>query len=444
MMEQKNEVHTRIDDRIYSLLVVQIYKRAYIGIIATIVNAAILFIVLWNQVNHWKLIVWLSIIESYSAARIILNRNFLRKSDKKDKIRLWGRLLIIEIGIVGIIWGSTGLFLYPVDSVVHQALIAFVLAGMVAGAVGVFSLILPVFLAFSIPALLPITVRFLVEGNEVHLGMGAMTIFFAILTYITAKHIHRSNIELFELKETFADQLKERTIDLSKANEELEAFSYSVAHDLRNPLNNIGAMVDVLQSCHRDSFDDEGAVCVNIIEKNVSKMANLISDLLQLSQISRQQMRITSVDLGVIASDIADMMKKNNPQRDVEIIIHDGIIAEADQNLIKLAIDNLFCNAWKYSSTSEHAAIEFGVQNEDDDTVFFIKDNGIGFDMKNAERIFTPFQRAHTDKEFKGTGIGLSIVKRIIEKHGGRIWAEAEIGKGACFYFTLPKQLPVS
>ncbi len=215
------ETDRPLDARIYPVLVSQIYARSNIGIVATIINAAIFVGVLWGQIRHRRLVAWLLLLLLVSCIRFLLNRQFFKVRDNKEDLQSWGRLLIVGLGVPGILWGATAFFLFPLHSVAHQVFIAFVLAGMVAGAVGVFSPLLPVFLAFSIPALVPITVRFFVIGDTLHMGMGAMTTLFGILTYTTAWRINGANKELIALKETFADRLVERTAELEATNTRL-------------------------------------------------------------------------------------------------------------------------------------------------------------------------------------------------------------------------------
>ena len=219
MSRQKKNSH-QLDDRIYPILLTQIYQRSNIGIIATFVNSSVLLLILWNQILHWILVSWFLTILLVSLIRIILNLYFLREGQRQN-IHRWGQLLFVGLGISGILWGSTAIFLFPAQSLVHQVFIAFTLAGMTAGAVGVYSPILPNFLVFIIPALVPIIVRFVLIHDTLHLAMAAMTALFAILTFRTAQHINSSTRELVILKETFADQLDERTVELEDANAQL-------------------------------------------------------------------------------------------------------------------------------------------------------------------------------------------------------------------------------
>jgi light-regulated signal transduction histidine kinase (bacteriophytochrome) len=244
--------------------------------------------------------------------------------------------------------------------------------------------------------------------------------------------------DITERKHT-EEELRKHVAELAVANGDLDSFSYSVAHDLRNPLNNIIAMTAILRASCKDSISREGVTCLDYIEKNVARMSNVISDLLHLSHISLQSLQIEEVDLAAVALKITAELRQGAPEREVEIAVQGGMTARADLHLMELAMENLMNNAWKYSAGADHARIEVGMAQKDGETAFFVKDNGVGFDMKDAERIFLPFQRAHAKDRYQGSGIGLSIVKHVIEKHGGRIWVESETGKGACFYFTLPR-----
>lgn len=210
-----------LKQRVHARLVTELYKRAPIGIVATLVNAPILVLILWKLISHSALILWLAVTLIAALSRFVQVTRFQRMSPEIDKAGIWGRWFIANIGFSGMLWGSAGVFLFPVESTAHQALIAFVFSGMVAGAVGAFSSIMPVFLAFSLPTLSPILVRFMFFGDDIHLAMSAMTLLFMILTFFTARHINLSSRELVEIKEQFADTVKERTAELSTSNEEL-------------------------------------------------------------------------------------------------------------------------------------------------------------------------------------------------------------------------------
>ena len=233
------------------------------------------------------------------------------------------------------------------------------------------------------------------------------------------------------------DDLKHHVVQLEESNKELEAFSYSVSHDLRSPLRGIDGFSQALLEDYADKLDEEGKDYLQRVRAGSQRMAQLIDDLLNLSRVTRSEMKHEQVDLSRIAKDIADSLGKSQPERDVEFVIAEGLTTKGDERLLRAAMENLFSNAWKFTSIHPKGRIEFGVAQRDGKTVCFIKDDGAGFDMTYVEKLFGPFQRLHLPSDFPGTGIGLATVQRIIHRHGGRVWIEGEVEKGATVYFTL-------
>jgi PAS domain S-box-containing protein len=233
-------------------------------------------------------------------------------------------------------------------------------------------------------------------------------------------------------------RVEERTAELKAANRELEAFSYSVSHDLRAPLRAMDGFSRILARQYENLLDDDGKHLLNRVRQNAKQMAELIDDMLRLSRITRAELRITRVDLTAMAQEILDSLHASELDRHVETKITSGLRVNADERLLRVAMENLLGNAWKFTSKTGNALIEVGVEVIENDPVFFIKDNGVGFSMDYANKLFGPFQRLHTVEEFPGTGIGLAIVQRIFNRHGGKIWAESKLGEGASFYFTIP------
>lgn len=231
--------------------------------------------------------------------------------------------------------------------------------------------------------------------------------------------------------------LRRRTEELAVAYKEMESFSYSVSHDLRAPLRTLRNFSDILLEDYSDVLDSIGKDYLDRISKASQKMANLIDDMLRLSRISRQEMTTEELDLSAMAQKIAEDLRQTNPDRSVEVTIEESCRAYGDRQLMHIALTNLLGNAWKYSCKKDRARVEFGCRKDDDCPVFYIRDNGAGFPMDYADRLFVPFQRLHSDEEFPGTGIGLPIVQRVIARHGGKIWAESKVGEGAVFYFTM-------
>jgi light-regulated signal transduction histidine kinase (bacteriophytochrome) len=225
---------------------------------------------------------------------------------------------------------------------------------------------------------------------------------------------------------------------LEAAVKELEAFSYSVSHDLRSPLRSISAFTQALADDLRYVLDDRSRDHLRRVLAAASRMSELIDALLELSQISQAPLGRHKVDLSAMATAALDELKRRDVTRKIVGTVASGMVVEADSRLLRILLDNLLGNAVKFTAKLPAARIEVGREHRERETVYFVRDNGAGFDMQQAERLFQPFQRLHAEREFAGTGIGLATARRIVERHGGRIWAESSRGAGATFYFTLP------
>jgi signal transduction histidine kinase len=253
----------------------------------------------------------------------------------------------------------------------------------------------------------------------------------------SAEEITALNTQLTRVNEELEDRVQQRTRELAASNQELEAFSYSVSHDLRAPLRTIDGFSLALQEDFSDKLDEQGRDYITRVRNGVQRMGTLIDSLLQLSRVTRSDLQREAVDLSALATQVFTELQAGDPQRKVAWIAEPEVRAEADARLMRVAFENLLGNAWKFTSKTENATIDFGSSLENGKTVYFIRDNGAGFDMQYVERLFTAFQRLHGEREFKGSGIGLATVSRIIRRHHGRIWAAAEPNRGATFYFTL-------
>jgi DNA-binding response OmpR family regulator len=227
--------------------------------------------------------------------------------------------------------------------------------------------------------------------------------------------------------------------ELERKNRELEAFSYSVSHDLRTPLRGIDGFSHALLADYGDVLDDRGKDYLNRVRKAAQRMGELIDDMLALARVSRAEINAERVDLGAIARGIAEDLAAKDPERACELVVADPLIAVGDRRLLRVLLENLLGNAWKFTAKAPAARIEIGSRPDGaGDTVYFVRDNGAGFNMDYAAKLFRPFQRLHAEADFPGTGIGLATVHRIIERHGGRVWAEGAVGEGATISFTLP------
>ncbi len=232
-------------------------------------------------------------------------------------------------------------------------------------------------------------------------------------------------------------ELHRQRVLLEASNQELEAFAYSVSHDLRAPLRSMDGFSLVVLEDYADKLDDEGRDYLGRIRRASQHMAQLIDDMLTLSRVTRDELEQETVDLSGMAEAIAAELQKTDPTREVSFDIAPGVVAEGDGRLLRIVLENLLGNAWKFTAEHPTAMIEFGVAEIDGEAVYYARDDGAGFDMAYADKLFQPFGRLHSASEFEGTGIGLATVARIVGRHGGRVWAESAVEQGATAYFTL-------
>lgn len=252
----------------------------------------------------------------------------------------------------------------------------------------------------------------------------------------------RTQAQVLELNASLEQRVADRTAELQAANKDMEAFSYSVSHDLRAPLRGMNGFSEALLEDYAGQLDARGQDYLGRIGRAAQNMGKLIDDLLALSRVTRSEMTFDAVDLGALARKVIAELQPLQAGRAVEWEIGDPLRGRGDARLLGLVLVNLLANALKFTGEREHARIEFGERAEGAERVFFVRDNGAGFDMAHAGRLFGAFQRLHSVQEFPGTGIGLATVQRIIRRHGGRVWAEGQPGKGATFFFTLSTGAP--
>ena len=273
----------------------------------------------------------------------------------------------------------------------------------------------------------------LVETYESRLLRKDGSVLPAIISTMPIEHEERAAI-LVTIVDITESKLRK---ELEQVNQELEMFAYSISHDLRAPLRSIDGFSLALLEDHAEQLDHEGEDYLRRIRAASKRMASMIDAILHLSRIGRYEMRRKQVNLSALAQDIAADLKVTDPDRQVEFVIAEGVVVSGDPTLLRIALENLIGNAWKFTQRLESARIEFGVMRRGKKTVYYVRDDGVGFDMKYVDKLFVPFQRLHSTMEYTGTGIGLASVQRVVRRHGGDIWAESVLNKGTTFYFTL-------
>lgn len=279
-------------------------------------------------------------------------------------------------------------------------------------------------------------------GIAIILGVG---IFFGlILTISSIIHLRKLSSNYNSLIESLAlshdnleEKVRQRTVELMTVNTELESFCYSVSHDLRAPLRGIDGFSQALMEDFESDLKPQAKQYLGFIRQGVQRMGTLIDDLLGLSRLTRSEINLVDIDIGQKARTVFSEITAFDQKRKYEFKCVQDVVVRADRGLLRIALQNLLSNAWKYTSLKEKAEIELGMTQQDGKTVFFVRDNGIGFDMKYSNKLFHVFQRLHSKNQFEGTGVGLAIVSRVVKRHGGTIWAEAAPDQGATFYFTL-------
>ena len=272
--------------------------------------------------------------------------------------------------------------------------------------------------------------------NEDYLRLLMLIVVIILVAIITER------IEKIRKLNDLNRQLQKQSEKLEDANQELEAFAYSVSHDLRVPLRAIDGFSRILVEDYEDKLDEEGIRLLNIVRENTAKMGHLIDDILLLSRASRQEMLLNEIDMAALARSVYDEFQTDVTDRDVEFTVGDIPNAYGDRAMLGQVFQNLIGNAIKFTRNKNPAIIEVGGEKEGKEIVYYVKDNGAGFDMKYINKLFGLFQRLHSPEEFEGTGVGLSIVQRVIRRHGGSVWGEGAVGEGATIYFTLPKDKP--
>jgi signal transduction histidine kinase len=409
----------------HSLLIIKHYSDLFSPIGNGIILIALLVVVISSLIEYHKLMV----------------------VNKKEKIVFWITIAFIFIfgGVSIVILNAIG-YLTTVNALMMAMIILlvpstiFILRVYLKQQTITRLFIFFAFIAATLTCISTILATYFDWGLSLNIALNFIFQTFILtggLAAIAEQKITASEEKYRNLSEHLEEKVAERTQQLENLNKELEAFSYSVSHDLRTPLRSIAGFTKILKDEYDLQLGEDGIEHLNRILKNTNRMNELINDMLDLAQISRVDFIIESVNLNQIANDVMNNLKLLYPDREIKFVVDESLNAQGDSKLLKIVFENLFSNAIKFSKTKPKTIIRFGTTENRGRKVFFIEDNGIGFDMKYYEKLFGLFQRLHSNSQYEGTGIGLITVKRIIERHKGEIWAESEPNKGTTFYFTL-------
>lgn len=395
-------------------------------------------------------------IQIYAILGLILTLSIMRIALSEKNLQ------IISWTLVSIIWLYTSIIFFfyenglraPVLTAVYIFLIVYV--SLLHGRKAAISFSILIIFTSLLVGFLEFSGIFLTEPKvpDIRFTLIGLVIFIPAISFLLLRTLanlrqtislykielaNRINVEkeINQLNRELEQRVEERTAQLEEANQDLESFSYSVSHDLRAPLRSIVGFSNAIFEDHIDSLDKESLEYLQRIEISAKKMDSMISGLLDLSKIARTDIQTDSVNLSEIALEIIQDLPAREREQLVEIKITPNIQADGDERLLRVLMQNLLNNAWKFSRDNEKVVIDFSQEVQDGHTVYFVRDNGVGFNSNSAHRLFDQFQRLHGEEEFSGYGIGLATCRKIVQRHGGEIWAESQIGKGATFYFTL-------
>lgn len=350
----------------------------------------------------------------------------------------WRLVFMIASISLAVSWGLLCMFAVTHYQLEWTAmLVLLIIAGIAAIAVVTISIYTFLVTSFLLLLLCPSIVMTAYLNTQHSLAIMLMFSLYGVFLVVVAR---RLNDEYWRaLKNSFL--LDQRARQLEDSNKELESYSYSIAHDLRGPLRTITAFSQILLEDADKKLDDQEKDSLNRIVNAGLFMAELIDDILELSRISRINIEYNDVNLSALAEECLSNLQSSQPNRKVDIDIQQNMIAKGDPRLLRIVLQNLLSNSWKFTRECENPKIQFAATNNGEKSAYFVKDNGVGFDVKYADKIFGIFQRLHTRQEFDGTGIGLASVQRVVNRHGGKVWVNAKDQKGATFYFTLPENM---
>lgn len=449
-----------------------LYLNTAVAQVVTLLNGFVLAAVQSTALGSRTAVIWLVPLIVVAAVRIAMAVAYWKARLDVVNAVYWRNLFCFGAGLAGAAWGTAGFILFPPDSFAHQMFLSFVLAGMIAGAIGTMVSWFPAFALFSILTALPTVIRFSMSGDDMHYAMAWLIFLFLIAMLLIGHRVYRTITETFRLRfenkalidgltlskeqtdalnkelmaaqnelrksnEELENRVMERTSELSRANDELEKFAYVASHDLQEPLRTVANFSQLLEQRYADKLDKDGKEFIGYIYSGARYMRKLVDDLLAYSRLGAKALSLSEVDCEKVLCEVLENLK-TAVQESGAVIEHDplpGVRADAGQ--IKQLFANLLSNAIKFRS-AEPLRIHVGATRQGDNWIFSVRDNGIGIAPKYFTLIFGMYERLHSMNHYPGTGIGLALCKKIVEGYDGRIWVDSEEGRGSTFHFSIP------
>ena len=435
------------DDPSRHLLAEQIrllYRNTTIAQIVTLLNGALLAAIQGTALGYRAVIPWFTLLALVSFSRIALAAAFHRAAPDHRQSPVWRNLYCVGAALGGAAWGASSFMLFTPDSFVHQIFLAFVLSGMLAGAIGIMGSWFPAFALFSILIGLPTAMRFAMVGEEMHLAMAWLIFLFMATMLVVAYRVNRAIVESLQLRfenrkliDELEQRVTERTRDLSRANQDLEKFAYAASHDLQEPLRTVANFAELLSSRYSDKLDADGKEFINYVVTGAHHMRKLVDDLLTYSRVDADTPPPSDVDcnalVGELRKDLTAAIAESGATIDCELL-H---TVRGNPVQVKQVFSNLLTNAIKFRREAP-PHIQIRSARKDDLCIISVQDNGTGIPQKYQKRVFNMYERLHSAPRYPGTGMGLALCKKIVERHHGRIWVDSTEGAGSTFHFSLP------
>lgn len=435
------------DDQAHRLVAEQIrllYRNTAIAQIVTLLNGALLAAIQSTALGYRAVIPWFTLLAVVSFSRIALDAAYQRQTADRRQSAVWRNLYCAGAALGGAAWGASSFMLFTPDSFVHQIFLAFVLSGMLAGAIGIMASWFPAFALFSTLIALPTVVRFSMVGEGMHYAMAWLIFLFMATMLVVAHRVNRAIVESLQLRfenRKLIDELErrvaERTRDLSRANADLEKFAYAASHDLQEPLRTMANFAELLESRYADRLDADGREFIGYVVSGAHHMRKLVDDLLAYSRVDANAPPPVDVDCNAIVEELRNSLMAAIAESGAVIDCGRLHAVHGNPGQVKQLFSNLLTNAIKFRR-EEPPHIRIRSAREDDICIISVQDNGTGIPSKYLNRVFNMYERLHSAARYPGTGMGLALCKKIVERHHGRIWVESTEGSGSAFHFSLP------